>query len=119
MDELIERIEQKVGIGPDAARSSVAALLSYLDKNAPKQRMAEIYAAVPGAEAMVGKRRGGIFGAFSGGLMGIYTQLNSAGMSNEQMQMAGEEILAFAREKVGPEAIDDVIGSVPALRQIL
>ncbi len=38
--------------------------------------MAELYAAVPEAEAMVGKRRGGIFGVFNGGgLMGIYAQL--------------------------------------------
>lgn len=119
MEELIERIGAKAGIASDAARNSVAALLSYLDKNAPKGRMEELYAAVPGTEALVGKRRGGIFGAFGGGLMGVYTQLSSSGLSNEQMQRAGEELLAFAREKVGDDAVDDVIGSVPALRQLL
>ena len=119
MDELIERIEEKAGISSDAARSSVAALLSYLDKNAPKRRMEELYAAVPGSEALVGKRRGGIFGAFGGGLMGVYSQLSAAGLSNEQMQHAGEELMVFAREKVGDDAVDDVIGLVPALRQLL
>ena len=113
MDELIERIERRAGVEPDTARKSIAAILTYLDRNsattdelstppdrnAPKGRMAELYAAVPEAEGLVTKRRGGIFSAFSGGLMGIYSQLTSAGFTVEQMQMAGEEVVAYAREK--------------------
>ncbi len=119
MDELIERIERRVGVEPEAARKSIAAILTYLDRNAPKDRMAELYAAVPEAEGLVTKRRGGIFGAFSGGgLMGIYSQLTSAGFSVEQLQMAGEEVVAFAREKAGDAVVDDLIESTPGVRQL-
>lgn len=118
MDELIERIERRVGVEPEAARKSIAAILTYLDRNAPKDRMAELYAAVPEAEGLVTKRRGGIFSAFSGGLMGIYSQLTSAGFSVEQLQMAGEEVVAFAREKAGDAVVDDLIESTPGVRQL-
>jgi len=119
MDELIERIEHRVGVAPETARKTISAILTYLDRNAPKERMAELYAAVPDAEAMVGKRRGGIFSVFNGGgLMGIYTQLASAGFSNEQMQMAGEEVVNFAREKVGDDAVEDLIAFTPGIRQL-
>ncbi len=118
MDELIERIERKAGLSPEAARKSIATILTYLDKNAPRQRMVELYAAVPGAEALVGKRRGGIFGMFNSGLAGIYTQLAAAGFSQEQMQMAGEEVVAFAREKVGHDAVEDLIAKTPGIRQL-
>ena len=118
MDELIERIERRVGVAPDTARKSIAAILNYLDKNAPKKRMAELYAAVPEAEALVTRRRGGIFSAFSNGLMSIYTQLTSEGFTIEQMQIAGEEVVAFAREKAGDEVVDDLIESTPGVRQL-
>jgi hypothetical protein len=118
MDELIERLRQKAGVSPEAATKSIAAILTYLDKNAPANRMAEVYAAVPGSRDLVGKGGGGLFGGI-GGLLGVYTQLKSAGLSSEQMQNAGTELLAFTREKVGDEAIEDVIASVPALRQML
>jgi len=117
MEELIERLRTKSGVEPEAAKKSIAAILTYLDKNAPANRMAEVYAAVPGSRDLVGKG-GGFFGGI-GGLLGVYTQLKSAGLSSEQMQSAGTELLAFTREKIGDEAIEDVIASVPALRQLL
>jgi hypothetical protein len=120
MDELMERLETKAGVGPDAARKSIAAILGYLDRNAPAQRMEELYAAVPGARELVGAGGGGgLFGGGIAGLLGVYSQLKSAGLTSEQMQSAGVELLAFTREKVGDEAINDVIASVPALRQLL
>lgn len=118
MDELIERIERKVGLAPETARKSIAAILTYLDKNGPQDRMSELYEAVPGARELVGKRRG-LFGVFGGGLAGVYSQLTQAGLSAEKMQMAGEEVLAFARERIGAEAVDEIIAATPGLRQLL
>lgn len=119
MEELIERIKRRVGVEPETARKSIAAIVTYLDRNAPKAKMAELYAAIPEAETLVTKRRGGIFSAFSSGLMGVYTQLTSAGFTNEQMQIAGEEVIAYAREKAGSAVIDDLIESTPGIRQLL
>jgi hypothetical protein len=119
MEELIERIERRVGVAPETARKSIAAFLTYFDRNGPKERMAEFYQAVPDAVSLVGKRRGGILGVFSNGLMSIYAQLTAAGFSIEQMQMAGEEVIAFAREKVGDDAVEDLIAETPGIRQLL
>lgn len=119
MDELLARIEKKAAVAPEAGRKAIGVVLSYLDRNAPPHRMAEIYAALPGAEALVANRRGGVFGMLGGGLMGAYAQLTATGLSPGQMKAAGEELLAFAREKVGADAVDEIAASVPALRQFL
>ena len=119
MDELIERMVSAAAISPDAARKALSALLSYLDGNAPKERMAPFFKAAPGIEQLVVKPKGGLFGMFSGGLMSLYSDLTSAGLSTKQMQQAGEAMLGFAREKVGDEEIDRLVESVPALRQLL
>jgi hypothetical protein len=118
MDELMERLETKAGVGPEAARKSISAILGYLDRNAPAHRMDELYAAVPGARELVGGGGGGLFGAGIAGLLAVYSQLKSAGLTTDQMRNAGTELLAFTREKVGDEAINEVIASVPALRQL-
>ncbi len=119
LDELIQRIASAAGISAEAARKSLSAFLSYLDANAPKERMAPFYKAAPGIEGLVVKPKGGLFGMFSGGLMSLYSDLTSAGLSTTQMQKAGEAMLGFAREKVGDEEIDRLVASVPALRQLL
>lgn len=121
MDELLARLQQKAGIGPEAGRKAVQAVLSYLDKNAPAPQMAKLYAAVPGSKELAAEKKGGggLFGMLGGGLMGVYSQLTAAGLSTTQMQQAGGEILAFAREKLGDATVDDIANSVPALRQLL
>lgn len=119
MEELINRIGQKAGVPQEAARHAVSVFISYLDRSAPKDRMADVYAAVPGVEALVVKQKGGLFSFLNGNsLSNVFSQLSEAGFSSQQMQWAGEELLAFAREKAGPEAVDDLISSVPQLRQL-
>jgi len=120
MDELLQRLEEKADVGPEAGRKAIGAVLSYLDRNAPAEKMAPLYAAIPGSkELTAGKKGGGLFGMIGGSLMGVYSQLTAAGLSTTQMQKAGTEILAFAREKVGDAAVDDIANSVPALRNLL
>ncbi|MCW5695230.1 MAG: DUF2267 domain-containing protein [Bauldia sp.] len=120
MDELLARLEEKAGVGPEAGRKAIQTILSYLDKNAPAEKMAPLYAAIPGARELAGEKKGGgLFSILGGGLMGVYAQLTAAGLSSTQMQAAGNEILAFAREKLGDAAVDDIANSVPAIRQLL
>ncbi len=119
MDELIARIASEAAITPEAARKSLSAFLSFLDSNAPKERLAPFLAASPGIEQLVVKPKGGLLGMFSGGLMTLYSDLTSAGLSMTQMQQAGEAMLEYAREKVGDDKIEELVDSVPALRQLL
>ncbi|MGV8839518.1 MAG: hypothetical protein ACWA6X_04355 [Bauldia sp.] len=118
MEELINRIGERAGVPHEAARQAVSVFISYLDRSAPRERMADVYAAVPGVESLVVKQKGGLFGFLNNGLTNVYSQLSAAGFSSQQMQWAGEELLAFAREKAGAEAVDDIIASVPQLRQL-
>lgn len=119
MNDLIERISKKAGITDNAAKEAVSAIISYLDSNVPENKMAPLYAAVPGAQALVVKPKGGLFGSVMGGIMAVYAKLAASGLSTGQMKAAGEELLAVAREKAGDAAVDDVVDSVPSLRQLL
>lgn len=122
MDELLARIEAKVGVSPEVAKKAISIIVTHLNQHAPANRMAELFAAMPGSEALVGeKKSAGLLGKmFSGaGLLGVYNDLRATGMDTGQMQGAGEELMDFARERVGDEAIDEILGSVPGLSQLL
>lgn len=121
MDELLARIEARAGVTVTVARKAIGVIVSHLDRHAPPERMAEFYAAIPGSADLVeDKKPAGLLGKmFGGGLLGVYNDLRAAGLETGQMQEAGEELMAFARERVGAEAVDEILGSVPGLKQFL
>ncbi len=121
MEELLARIATKTGVQPDVARKAIGIIVSHLDRHAPRLRMEELFAAFPGAEELVGPpEKRGLLGKLMGdGLMGLYSDLTAAGLSLDDMQSAGEELMALAREKMGREAVDEITGSIPGLRQLL
>jgi hypothetical protein len=54
-----------------------------------------------------------------GGIMGVGTKLMAAGLGMEQMQAVTREIIAYAREKVGEDAVGEIVGSIPGLSQFV
>lgn len=119
MEQLIDRIVATAGIGREPARKALSVLISYLSRAAPAEKMAPILAAFPGVETLIARPKGGLMGLFGGGLMAAYGELSAAGLSTDQMKTTGETILAAAREKAGKRAVDELLASVPMLRQLL
>jgi hypothetical protein len=128
MDELIGRLVADLGVDRAAAEKAVAIIFDFLVKEGPADKVRPLLAQLPGAEqlmaqAAAGDDSGGLggFGGMigGGGIMGAGMRMMAAGLSMPQVQGVARELLAFAREKAGDEAVGDAVGAIPGLSQFV
>lgn len=126
MEELISRISESVGIDADVAQKAVGMILSFLQKEGPSDKVEQMIAAFPGAKELIaeGEGGGGMLGGLlsavgGGGIMGLGSQLMGMGLGMGEVTGVAKETLGFAREKIGDEAIDDVVNAIPGLSQFI
>lgn len=134
MQELVDRISDRVGVDPAVSEKAVSIILNFLKAEAPPEAVAKVFAAMPGAEAVleapaaepggkggllgtIGGLLGGLVGGGMGGIMAAFTMLSDAGLDMGQVQAVVREVVSFSREKAGDELTDEVIGSIPGLAQ--
>ncbi len=121
MDELLGRLVAKVGVDRVAAEKAVAIILDFLRKEGPADKVQALIDKLPGAEAllqsMAASAGGGMFGM--GGIMGAGTKMMAAGLSMGQVQAVTREVIGFAREKAGEDAVGEVVGAIPGLGQFV
>lgn len=120
MEELIARITSNVGIDAATAEKSVGMILAFLQKEGPADQVQQLLAAIPGAEEAVAQVKGGGFlSNLMGGVMGLGSQLMSAGLGMGEISGVAKETIRFAKEKAGDAPVDAVIGSIPGLGQFV
>lgn len=125
MNELISRVMASAGIDEPLARKAVGIILNFLNREGPDEPMQTILAVVPESDELMaeggGGGGGGIMGNLMGGMgaMGALNELTSAGLSMGEVQSVTSELVAFAKEKAGPEPVDDVVQSIPGLSQFV
>lgn len=123
MDELIARLVANVGVDRDAAEKAVSIIFEFLLKEGPPDKVRALMDRLPGAEELMGSQGGidasGGGGFAMGGLMGAGTKMMAAGLSMDQIQGVTREVIAYAREIVGDEAVGEVVGSIPGLGQFI
>ncbi|WP_394690128.1 DUF2267 domain-containing protein [Hoeflea sp.] len=118
MDELISRITSNVGIDADTAKQAVGAILAFLEKEGPTDKVKEMLAAVPGAQDLIAMApEDGMLSM--GGVMGLGTKLMGMGMGMGEISGVAKETIGFARENGSGEAIDEIIASIPGLSQFV
>lgn len=120
MDELIGRIVANVGVNRPVADTAVGIILDFLAREAPPEIVQALIDRLPGAQAAIEASRdaGGLpFGV--GGIMGVGMRLMNAGLSMDQIKGVTGEIMAFAREHAGKEAVDGFVRAVPGLNQFI
>lgn len=122
MDELVDRIVAKVGVDRTVAEKSVGIIFDFLTKEGPTEKVHALLAQLPGAEAAMAAARegdaGGMFGGM-GGIMGVGSRLMAAGLGISEIQGVTRELIAYAREKVGDKAVDEILAAVPGLSQFI
>jgi hypothetical protein len=121
MDELIGRIVANVGVSRPVAEAAVGIILEFLSRQAPAETVAALLDHLPGAEAAMAaarENRSGLPGGI-GGIMGLGTRLMSAGVAMNQIQGVAHEIIVYARETAGQDAVDRVVAAVPGINQFL
>ena len=122
MDELIARLVANVGVDRATAEKAVGIILDFLSKEGPPDKVQTLIDKMPGAQALLQTEQasgsgGGMFSM--GGIMGAGTRMMSAGLSMGQVQSVTKEVIAFSREKVGEEAIGEIVGAIPGLSQFV
>lgn len=118
MDELLGRLVANVGIERGVAEKAVGIILDFLRKEGPPDKVQALLALLPGAEALLqahGDTGGGMFSM--GGLMGAGTKMMAAGLSMGQVQGVTREVIGYAREKAGEDALGEIVGAIPGLSQ--
>ncbi len=119
MEELINRIVASAGVDEELAKKAIAIILQLVKSEGPQDKVAELFAALPGASEIAEEGSdssgGGLMGAFGGGAMAALGKLQSAGMGMGQIQSAGKEVIGYAKENAGEELVSDVIGSISGL----
>lgn len=115
MDELIDRLSANVGIDRNVAEKAVGIILEFLKKEGPPDKVQALIDKIPGGAAAAESAGGGM--SLMGGLMGAGTKLMAAGLTMGQVQSVTKEIIAYGREKVGDDAIGEIVGAIPGLGQ--
>ncbi len=120
MDELVDRIAAKVGVDRSVAEKSVGIIFDFLSKDGPTDKVHALLDRLPGANEAIAAARaddgGGMFGTM-GGIMGVGSRLMSAGLGMGEIQGVTRELIAYAREKAGNEAVDEIVNAIPGLSQ--
>jgi len=125
MDELIARLVADVGIERSAAEKPVGIILDFLVKEGPADKVQPLLAKLPGAEALMQKAAGesaglgGLMGGAMGGVMGAGMKMMSAGLSMGQVQSVTKAVIAYSREKVGEDAVGEIVAAIPGLAQFV
>jgi hypothetical protein len=121
MDELIGRLVANVGVDRTAAETAVVIILQFLSKEGPADKVQQLIANLPGATQAIANAppdtsSGGMFG---GGVMAAGTRMMAAGLSMGQVQAVTRETIAYAREKLGEDAVGEIVGAIPGLGQFV
>jgi len=122
MDELVDRIVANVGVDRPVAEKAVGIIFDFLSKDGPADKVHTLLDRLPGAAEAIAAARadegGGMFGGM-GGIMGVGSRLMSAGLGMGEIQGVTRELIAFAREKAGDEAVNGIVDAIPGLSQFI
>jgi hypothetical protein len=116
MDELIGRLVSDVGVDRGAAETAIGIILDFLAKEGPADKVQLLIAT--GAEALQ-QKAAGAGGSGMGGVMGAGMSMMAAGLSMGQVQDVTRQFIAFAREKVGEDAVGEIVAAIPGLSQFV
>lgn len=122
MDELTERLVAKVGIDRATAVLAIGAILGFLRSEGPADKVQAIIDQLPGSEAAIASADaagGGIASLIGGGVMALGAKLMGAGLGMGEIQGVVREVIAFAREKIGPEAVAEIVEAIPGASQFI
>jgi hypothetical protein len=121
MDELIGRLVANVGVDRAAAEQAVGIILQFLLKEGPPGKVEALIQKLPGAAAAIAAAPPdpGTGGMFGGGVMAAGSRMMAAGLSMGQVQAVTRETIGYAREKVGEDAVGEIVGAIPGLGQFV
>lgn len=128
MNELVERVSTTAGIEPEAAQKAIGMILNFLLREGPEAEVNSVIDKIPGAREAVSSAAveddgdtvlNGLTGGKGAGLMGLAGQLSGLGLSMGEMQTIGREVLGYAREVAGEDAVGEIAAAIPGMHQLM
>lgn len=135
MDNVIARVATAANLSPEVARKAVALIADFIQREASEDGVRDLFDKAPELQAIIassastgGEGMGyslkGLMGIAAGamgggGLMTLGGELMGLGLSMEQIQIAGKEVFAYARERAGDQTVGEIAASIPGLSQFL
>jgi hypothetical protein len=114
MDELLDRLVDKVGVDRGVAEKAVGIILAFLIEEGPSDKVQALIDEMPGAAAaMRAATEDGGLGM--GGIMGVGSKLMAAGLGFGEIQGATHELIDFAGQKLGKAAVGEIVRLVPGI----
>ena len=138
MDQLISRVVSQLGIDQDLASKAIGAILKLLQDQGDSGAVGTLLAKLPGAQDLLASAGGGgessggggllggltgavggALGGGGGGLLGSLGALAESGVDMDQVKSIAPMFMDFAKEHAGDELVDQAVGSVPGLSELL
>lgn len=127
MQDLIANITEVSGLPTAKAEKAVGILLGLVKTQGNQARVGELFAKLPGADALVADHAGdgaghggtGLVGMLAGGMMGgplaAITKLSAAGLSMVQIKQVASLTLDHAKSTAGKQLVREVASAIPGL----
>jgi len=117
MTELIDRIVARAGIERPIAEKAVGAILDFLSREGPPEKVQALLARLPGHESLIAAAGGGGLLSGMGGIMGVGARLMGMGLGMTDIQNILRELAGYCREHDAEAALSDVVAAIPGLSQ--
>jgi hypothetical protein len=141
VQDIIYAISNKVDIDPMTMEKVVGTILSVLRHETEGSSAEALFDKLPGSLELAQKydvmaagatsengggllgsltsALGGALGEKTGALVNGFSRLRASGLSLEEIQKAGAELIEQARAAAGPKAVDQALAQVPSLKSQL
>lgn len=141
IQEFIQMATQNLGTSESTTQSATGTILNLIQQNAAGGDFQQLLGGLTGAEGLMsaasaatgGADAGGsggllggllgkissLFGGQAGGALGLLTQLQQSGLSADQVGPLASMFVGFAKEKVGGDVVDNLLGKVPELKNLV
>jgi hypothetical protein len=132
MEELVQRLVDRVGLDPDLSRRVTVIILNFINREGPPDDVKALFSKMPEAQQVLAEpvgvgpsgSEGGLFGGLGslfggGGAMAAFNELTAAGLGFGQVQEVTRTVIEFGREKAGEDTIGRIVGSIPGLSQFI
>lgn len=135
MEELIQQLTSKLGIDASVAQVATGKTMAMVKEHAGDELFDKISSMVPGASeaaasdpepagggGMLGSLAGmasSALGGSAGSGLELGTALSGAGLESDQIGGFVSMVIAFLKEKVGDEVMEQVLAKLPMLKTLL
>lgn len=138
IQDFVQMAMQNLGTSESTTQSATGMILKLVQQKASGGDFQQLLGGLTGAEGlmnavpdassgggsgglmgMIMSKVGSLFGGQAAGALGLLSQLQQSGLSADQAGPLASQFVNFAKENVGGDVVNNLVGSVPELKQLV